>query len=225
MHFFQSCFDEGVDYFGNDLADGQFDSTSSAAECQTHCQQTQGCNFWTWDPGYNNACWKKSAKGPIQTNARLTSGPKTCGGSNPTTVPPNSTPGPTTAPPNDNPGSGCHAVNIFGNEPLTSSAPPFHSMAHTSPPGRLFADTLKTKPLPTNAWWENLALGSGSSRINILPYQVKAEDDVLELCYPKKIVTSTYVLTGFLGNLIFGASEGLVSRQVVDFDELSATVK
>ena len=99
LDFFQSCFDEGVDYFGNDLEDGQFDSTSSAAECQTHCQQSQGCNFWTWDPGYNNACWKKSAKGPIQTNARLTSGPKTCAESNPTTVPPNSTPDTTTAPP------------------------------------------------------------------------------------------------------------------------------
>lgn len=81
--YFQSCFDKGVDYWGHDLKGGQFTSTPSASACQTHCQQTPGCNFWTWDPGFHNACWKKTAKGPIKHNAKLTSGPRTCGGNTP----------------------------------------------------------------------------------------------------------------------------------------------
>ena len=205
-----SCFEKGVDYFGNDLSNGQYKSTPTAAACQAHCQASPGCNFWTWDPGYNNACWKKTAKGPKKSVARLTSGPKNCdqNGND-----------------NDNAGSGCQGVNIFGHEPLTRNNPPFQTRTHTSPPGHLIANHLKSKPLPTTAWWQNLVLGSGGNRINILPYQVKAQNDALQVCYPKKTVTSKYVSTGFLQNLIFGASEGLFSRQVVDFDELSVTVR
>merc|ERR1711887_190705 len=30
----ESCFEQGVDYLGNDLQEGHYDSTSSVAECQ-----------------------------------------------------------------------------------------------------------------------------------------------------------------------------------------------
>merc|ERR1719422_1657709 len=75
-----SCFEQGVDYLGNDLQEGHYDSTSSAAECQKVCQRTNGCEAWTWDPTYHNACWKKSAKGQTQANSKVTSGPKYCEG-------------------------------------------------------------------------------------------------------------------------------------------------
>ena len=39
-----------VDYLGNDLSDGHYVSTGSAAECQLQCQYTSQCNYWTWDP-------------------------------------------------------------------------------------------------------------------------------------------------------------------------------
>merc|ERR1712002_1085025 len=67
----ESCFEEGVDYIGNDLQEGHYDSTSSAAECQKACQRTNGCEYWTWDPTYHTACWKKTAKGQTQANSKL----------------------------------------------------------------------------------------------------------------------------------------------------------
>ena len=39
-----------VDYIGNDLSEGHYDVTPTAAECQRACQRTSGCEFWTWDP-------------------------------------------------------------------------------------------------------------------------------------------------------------------------------
>ena len=77
------CFEKGIDYHGHDLNPGQYVSTSSAAACQSQCQQTSGCNFWTWDPGYRNACWMKTGQGAKKHNGRVTSGPKTCGTSPP----------------------------------------------------------------------------------------------------------------------------------------------
>ena len=61
--FSEDCFDHGIDYFGNDLEDGHYVSTGSAEACQINCQETSGCNFWSWDPSYHSACWKKYAKG------------------------------------------------------------------------------------------------------------------------------------------------------------------
>lgn len=74
----EDCFDYGVDYKGYDLEEGHYVSVSSAAACQVSCQQTQGCNFWTWDPNYHMACWRKSAKGQVVADSTLTSGPKYC---------------------------------------------------------------------------------------------------------------------------------------------------
>ena len=73
------CFEEGIDYHGHDLNPGQYVSTESASACQAACQQTSGCEFWTWDSSYNNACWMKSGEGTKTENDRVTSGPKNCG--------------------------------------------------------------------------------------------------------------------------------------------------
>ena len=80
------CFDYGTDYVGYDLEDGIYTPTDDAAACQVDCQITAGCEFWTWDPTYNNACWKKSAIGEARPEEALISGPKYCG--NPPTQPP-----------------------------------------------------------------------------------------------------------------------------------------
>ena len=75
----EDCFDHGLDYQGFDLNEGHYDSVASPEACQAKCQETPGCNFWTWDPDFNTACWKKSAKGQTRPDAGLTSGPKYCG--------------------------------------------------------------------------------------------------------------------------------------------------
>ena len=69
-------------------------------------------------------------------------------------------------------------------------------------------------------------LGQGTNRVYPLPYQIRAQNDGLHVCYPDKLVQPEYVLTTFLDNLIFGAASGLGStRQVVAFDELSVTLR
>lgn len=72
------CFDHGLDYYGGDLNPGQYVSTESAQACQDNCQQTSGCEFWTWSPNYYNACWRKSTQGEVQVNSAVISGPAYC---------------------------------------------------------------------------------------------------------------------------------------------------
>jgi len=61
------------------LNEGHYVPTSSAEGCQQQCQATHGCEFWTWDSNYHTACWMKTAKGAVQSNPGMTSGPKYCG--------------------------------------------------------------------------------------------------------------------------------------------------
>ena len=58
-----------------------------------------------------------------------------------------------------------------------------------------------------------------------LPYEIKAGNDGLRVCFPDKVVTDTYIFTSFIDNLIFGSSNGLGNRQVVAFDQLSVTMR
>ena len=74
----QNCFEKDTDYHGSDLENGHYVSTESAGACQTSCQNTAGCEFWTWTPNYHNACWRKSGKGDVRSHYGVTSGPKHC---------------------------------------------------------------------------------------------------------------------------------------------------
>jgi len=76
----ESCFEEGIDYVGNDINEGHYVSTPTAAECQKTCQRTAACQYWTWDPTYHTACWMKTAKDQTTVNSKVTSGPKYCEG-------------------------------------------------------------------------------------------------------------------------------------------------
>merc|ERR1711997_816048 len=73
------CFDYGTDYYGFDMDDGHYVSTANAEACQIECQNTNGCEYWTWDPDYHSACWKKYDKGESRPSGSLISGPKYCG--------------------------------------------------------------------------------------------------------------------------------------------------
>ena len=70
-----------------------------------------------------------------------------------------------------------------------------------------------------------LVLGDGTNRVMPLPYEIKAGNDGLRVCFPDKVVTDTYIFTSFIDNLIFGSSNGLGNRQVVAFDQLSVTMR
>ena len=51
------CFEYKTNYYGFDMEDGQYNSQASAEACQIECQNTNGCEYWTWDPGkgYHNS--------------------------------------------------------------------------------------------------------------------------------------------------------------------------
>ena len=121
--------------------------------------------------------------------------------------------------------SAAHAVDIFSKEPLSDIEPPWNAQDHSSPPGDLFDPHLLENPLPTNTWWLNLGLGTGSNRVNVLPYQIMAKDDGFHICYPNNVIDVNYVASTFLDNLVFSSASGLGSKQVIDWDELSVTIK
>ena len=74
----ENCFDYHMDYPGNDIKKHFFIPTISANDCRKKCQKKSNCNYWTWDPTWNNACWLKTAKGSVETKKHLVSGPKHC---------------------------------------------------------------------------------------------------------------------------------------------------
>ena len=78
LTFVESCFDNDIDYSGYDINKDYLIPTTSANQCQEKCQERSDCNFWTWDPTWNNACWMKVSKGPIKRKQYLVSGTKHC---------------------------------------------------------------------------------------------------------------------------------------------------
>jgi len=74
----EDCFDYDTDYFGGDVSEGHYNSVPSAEACQLDCQASSQCLFWTWDAGYNGACWHKFEANPT-SGPGLVSGPKYCG--------------------------------------------------------------------------------------------------------------------------------------------------
>ena len=85
-------------------------------------------------------------------------------------------------------------------------------------------------PLPTNASWQNLVLDSGQTRLDILPYQIKAEPTLLDVAS----AGLTYSTTGVpivsvqeIMQLKVGAAEfnGVTNPPVVAHDLLSVTLR
>ncbi|MBC7018212.1 hypothetical protein, partial [Salmonella enterica] len=62
--------------------------------------------------------------------------------------------------------------DLLGDAPLATGAPALKAVKHPVVPSALLAST--AAPLPTHAFWENLALGEGKNRVNAYPYQVRA---------------------------------------------------
>ena len=81
------CFDQNVDYRGNDLNKGYETLTDTPEECQQLCQDNEKCVEFTWVmpnvlegvlKGRGNECWMKYAKATRIAMQNVVSGPKTC---------------------------------------------------------------------------------------------------------------------------------------------------
>jgi endo-1,3(4)-beta-glucanase len=73
----------------------------------------------------------------------------------------------------------CTPVTLDLDTPFETAAPPFAAKASLLAPTALWAST--TAPLPTNRSWQNLVLGAGGQKFDLLPYQIKAETTWLDV--------------------------------------------
>ena len=114
--------------------------------------------------------------------------------------------------------------DLFGGNPLVSSSPPWDSEGHHIQPGGLWGDL--ARPYPTNVWWQNMVndADNGGMINTVNPYIVKVKEDGLHVCLPSLTVMDTYVLSGFLDNLIMTAQEGLGGHVATKYDDLSVTM-
>ena len=75
-----TCFEENINYPGEDIEGSLKRDSISVEACQLHCQNTSGCVAFTWDP-HNDHCWVKSAVSSHEDNPYgAISGPAFCTG-------------------------------------------------------------------------------------------------------------------------------------------------
>ncbi len=113
-------------------------------------------------------------------------------------------------------------TRLLGGPPLSTAEPTFRQRDHGLNPNFRWLDG--SPPLPTNAWWQNLVLGPGTQRVYPLPYQVRADNDGLHVCFPRETATATVVFSSFADDLVLGAVEALGNRAVTAHDLLSVTL-
>lgn len=113
--------------------------------------------------------------------------------------------------------------DLLGDAPLSTSAPALKAVKHpVVPSAALLAST--AAPLPTHAFWENLALGEGKNRINAYPYQVRALAAGLSVSLPSVLTSNVGSSTAVVTDISLGASVDFTRHQVVARDDVSATL-
>jgi len=75
------CFEEDVGYPHNDI--GSPTQADSPEDCQIDCQNSNECQFWTYNPSSvtkskQPECYLKTSKGSPESRTGVTSGPKYC---------------------------------------------------------------------------------------------------------------------------------------------------
>ena len=78
------CFEWNTNFNGNDLDLSPMKNVDSKHECQKLCQETTGCEFFTYDPNADNPkmCYLKTSDSGRTTRKGIVSGPKFCGKQN-----------------------------------------------------------------------------------------------------------------------------------------------
>ena len=82
---------------------------------------------------------------------------------------------------------------LLGGAPLSTDTPPFSTQSHGLNPTGLWENA--NGPLPTNAWWQNLALGGGGLTVNTLPYLVQVSGEALKFGAPNKVVDPNFIFS------------------------------
>jgi endo-1,3(4)-beta-glucanase len=111
------------------------------------------------------------------------------------------------------------------DSPLAVGLPGWGRVTGQQTPSALWGST--TAPLPTNTSWQNLVLGSGGSRVDFLPYQVRAEPTWLDVAAAPPVTTQTLVSVPTERQVMLGAVQfdGSTVRHVTSYDLLSVTLQ
>ncbi|KAJ2053734.1 hypothetical protein H4S04_000499 [Coemansia sp. S16] len=88
----------------------------------------------------------------------------------------------------------------------------------------LIGPSLTCKPVPTNAWWQNLVLEQGDQPVVMTPYMVKCLDSAVVVCAQTPLVHETYVAAIWHDDWRVHI-DGCSRHSVTTFDPLSATVE
>ena len=113
-------------------------------------------------------------------------------------------------------------ISLLGGSPLSTDTPPFNSQPHGLNPTGLWEDS--SGPLPTNAWWQNLALGGGGLTVNTLPYLVQVSGDALKFGAPSKVVEANFIFTSMTENLSFRSVQSTPGQQITDYGPLHVSL-
>ncbi len=108
--------------------------------------------------------------------------------------------------------------------PFATEPPAFANATHPQAPTGLWGADAKA-PFPTSSVWMDLTLATGIQRVNVLPYEVKALADGLEISMPMRTTTADYVLSVFTRDVALQTTEPLASRGLSSRDSLSATMR
>ncbi|KAJ2090066.1 hypothetical protein GGI09_006188 [Coemansia sp. S100] len=88
----------------------------------------------------------------------------------------------------------------------------------------LIGPRLTCKPVPTNAWWQNLVLEQGDQPVVMTPYMVKCLDSAVVVCAQTPLVQETYVAAIWHDDWRVHI-DGCPRHSLTAFDPLSATVE
>jgi endo-1,3(4)-beta-glucanase len=118
----------------------------------------------------------------------------------------------------------CAPVPLDLDTPFDTATPPFSTRPGQQVPSGYWGSS--AAPLPTNASWENLVLGSGGSRVDLLPYQVKAESDWLAVGNGAPVATALDASIPDQVQLRLGALKtgSFTNHKVTAYDLLSVTL-
>ncbi len=102
-------------------------------------------------------------------------------------------------------------VGMALNPAFSTTKPTYQEVNNTlSPPSKVWG-SLGVGQLQTNAWYENIVLGSGYGIVNALPYIVKRDylSGGLGICAPSKVLNYTrLVKTPYEEDWTLSANEG-----------------
>jgi endo-1,3(4)-beta-glucanase len=120
----------------------------------------------------------------------------------------------------------CVPVALDLATPFATTQPPFPSHHGQQIPTALWAST--TPPLPTNTTWQNLVLGTGDNRFDMVPYQLRAEPAWLAIGVATPAYDAVTAIIPDVRQIRLGALEfaGVdPQRTVQSYDLLSVTLR